>query len=74
MADDKIQHLQNRLHSDQGLRERFRQSPHEVFQEHGIPLSDEQSSKLSSLDLSSKSDDEVKGMVRDTATLKMTML
>ncbi len=74
MADDKIQHLQSRLHSDDALRERFRRSPHDVFEEHGIPLSEEQSAKLTGLDLASKSDEEVKGMVRDTATLKMTML
>jgi hypothetical protein len=72
--DDDIQQLQNRLASDDALLARFKQAPHEVFEEHRISLAPHQRDKLASLKLHAKSDEEVKGMVRDAATFKATML
>ena len=60
MAADNIRELQDRLLSDDQLREEFRQAPHDVLERHGIELSDEQSHRLHEADLASKSHDELR--------------
>jgi hypothetical protein len=64
MAHDPIGDLQERLLSDDDLREEFRQSPHEVLERHGVELSDEQSQRLHQADLASKSHDELKATLQ----------
>lgn len=64
MAEEDVSHLEQRLLSDDTLREQFRQNPHEVLEGNGIPLDDRQREKLSRLDLPSKSDEHVRGSLQ----------
>jgi hypothetical protein len=52
MAEDNLRNLEQRLLEDDQLRERFRQSPHDVLAEHGVTLTDEQSQRLTERNLS----------------------
>ncbi len=51
MAQDNLRNLEQRLLEDGQLRERFRQSPHDVLAEHGVSLTDEQSQRLTDRNL-----------------------
>jgi hypothetical protein len=59
MSEEDIRELQDRLLADEELRERFRQSPHEVLEEHGIELDEDERQRLHDADLPSRSDDEL---------------
>jgi hypothetical protein len=56
MADEDIRGLAERLLVDEDLRERWRQGPADVMQEHGIEVTDEMARKLSLGDWPGKSD------------------
>jgi hypothetical protein len=71
MARDDVEHLIGRLEGDSEVRDRFRQTPDEVAEEHGIRLSDEQRQHLKGIDWSTVSDNELSARVRGLAAASM---
>ena len=64
MAEDNVQELMDRLVAEAELRERFRNDPVEVVEQHGIELDDDHRERLRSEDWTAISDEELQARLR----------
>jgi hypothetical protein len=69
VSEEHIQRLVDNLNSNPDVRNRFRSAPADVIEEHGITLTEEQRTRITSNDFSQTTDEELTASVT-TASIR----